>query len=338
MRAHRFLGVAAAVMSFAVVGASGAAASGVSVGAAKQIPHALTLFDLSCPPGRAVTHSVCGIALQTDFNPYGMSLIKDGVPEPARVVPPNGIHIACPTTTTCVLADRGGIGWVVNDQSVSITPLGGMDVLNAIACSSASRCIAVGNSGNADHQRAVIAVVTRGASVANARRVAGATYLEDVSCVGSTRCVAVGAVGQPSGTQHAVVVPIINDKPQAVHRASTLTTFASVSCGTSSSCFGTGNSIVAGAFRSYVVPIANGTPRTPVPDPAGVTDLSCWNATDCLGVNSHAAARFHRGHVVGTKRIRAPQPVQLVACPTSAGCLVAGGSYAGKQQVAVVRP
>jgi hypothetical protein len=284
-----------------------------------------------------VTRTVCGVALQTDYNPYGLSLIRDGIPGPARVVPPNGIAIDCPTTSTCVLADRGGVGWVVNGQSAGIIALGGMDVLNAIACTSVSRCVAVGNSGSADHQRAVYAVLTRGAEVTNARPVPGATFLNAISCVGS-RCVAVGESGQATGSQRAVVVPFVNDAAQKARPASVLTTLVNVSCGTPTSCFSVGNSLQKGAQVPYVLPITGGKPGKPTRDGAGVTALSCWNAKDCLGINNQGAARLHAGRVVAAKRIKVPSPVQHVACPTSAGCLVTGGSYSGKQDIAIVRP
>jgi hypothetical protein len=339
-RLRSLVGVLAIASSIVVAGSpsgADAAGAGISVGAAKPIPHALTLFDLSCPPGHAVTHSVCGVALQTDYNPYGLSLIRNGVPGPARIVPPNGIAVDCPSTTVCVLADRGGVGWVVNGQSAGIIALGGMDVLNAIACTSVSRCVAVGNSGSADKQRAVYAVLTRGAEIANARPIAGVTFLNAIACVAS-RCVAVGQSGQATGTQHAVVLPFVNDAPQKVRPASALTTLVNVSCGTSSSCYAVGDSLKNGAQLPYVLAIAGGKPATPIRDGAGVTALSCWNAKDCLGINNQAAARLHAGKVVATKRIKLPSPVQHVTCPTAAGCLVSGGTYSGKQDVAIVRP
>lgn len=325
-------------MVLTLVGVSGAAASGIRVAAPKQIRHALTLFDMACPRGVAVTHSVCGVALQTDYNPYGISLIRGGVPGPATVVPPNGIHISCPTTRVCVLADRGGIGWVVNGRSTHIEPLGGMDVLNAISCTSASRCIAVGNSGDADHQRATLAVVTEGAEFANAHRIAGATNLNDVDCAGSTRCLAVGQAGQANKSQHAIAVQIVDGKPQTARPTSTLTTLTAVSCGTTTSCFASGSRLSGGGLHPYVVQLVSGKAHAPIPDRAAVTDLSCWNATDCLGVNIHAVVHFHAGHSVSSQHVKAPSPLQHVACPTSAGCLVMGGSYSGRQQVAVVRP
>ncbi|HEX3899006.1 MAG TPA: hypothetical protein VHW74_07520 [Mycobacteriales bacterium] len=340
MNARRFLGVLATVASIMIVGvpgSAGAAGSGISVGAAKPIPHALTLFDLSCPPGHAVTHSTCGVALQTDFNPYGISLIHDGVPGPARVVPPNGIAIDCPTRSICVLADRGGVGWVVNGQSAGIIALGGMDVLNAIACPSISRCIAVGNSGYGNKQHAVFAILSRGEEFSNARKIAGATFLNAIACRGG-HCEAVGDVGQANQTQHAVVVPFVNDVPKKVHVASALSTLANVSCGSSSSCYAVGNSLQKGAQVAYVLPIAGGRPRKPLRDGAGVTALSCWTATDCLGINNQSAARLHGGKVVATKRVKVPSPVQHVSCPTATGCLVSGGSYSGRQDVAIVRP
>lgn len=335
--AWRVVAAAAALLVVAgLPGTAGAAGRGITVERAKPIPHALTLFDLSCPPGHAVTRTVCGVALQTDYNPYGLSLVRNGVPGPARVVPPNGIAIDCPTTTVCVLADRGGVGWVVHGSSAGIIALGGMDVLNAIDCTSPSRCIAVGNSGSADHQRAVYALLSRGEQVDNARPVAGATFLNAISCRGS-RCVAVGEAGQATGTQHAVVVPFANGKPQRARRAK-LTTLVDVSCGAATSCYAVGNRLQAGAQVAYVLPIAAGNPGTPQRDGAGVTALSCWSARDCLGINNQAAARLHRGKVVATKRIHVPSPVQHVACPTAAGCLVSGGSYSGRQDVAIVRP
>lgn len=333
---RRFLGVVAAVGVASVVGATGAVAGGVHVGTAKRVPHAAALFDLSCPAHHAVTHSVCAVALQTDYNPNGMSLIKDGVPGPVRVVPPNGIHIACPTTSTCVLADRGGIGWVVNGQSTKIMPLAGMDVLNAVACMSASQCVAVGNSGNAPHQRAIVAVFSEGSSVAQGHRVSGATILQDVSCVGA-RCVAVGEDGQSNQTQHAIAMPIVGGKVDKAVRSPTLTSLGDVSCGAAKDCFAVGNSLIAGALHPYVVPIDGGKFGKPVADRASMTDISCWNAADCLGVNIHAVVRLHHGSVVSTEHVKAPSPLQQVACPTSAGCLISGGSYGGKEQVAVVR-
>jgi hypothetical protein len=337
-RLRSLVGILAVVSAAGVIGASGALAGDIHVSAAKPIPHALTLFDLSCPPGHAVTHSVCGVALQTDFNPYGISLIRDGIPGPARVVPPNGIAIDCPTTTTCVLADRGGVGWVVNGQSAGIIALGGMDVLNAIACTSVSRCIAVGNSGSANHQRAVYAVLSRGEQVTNARAIPGATFLNAISCSGRSKCIAVGQTGQATGAQQAVTVSFANAKPQSVRKASTLTTLVNISCGTASRCFAVGNSLQKGAQVPYVLPIAGGKPGKPIRDGAGVTALSCWNATDCLGINNQAAARLHAGKVVATKRVKMPSPVQHVSCPTAAGCLISGGNYSGKQDVAIVRP
>ncbi len=340
-RLRSLVGLLALAVPAVVAGASGgaaaAAAHNITVGAAKPIPHALTLFDLSCPRGHAVTHTVCGVALQTDYNPYGLSLVRNGVPGPARVVPPNGIAIACPTTSTCVLADRGGVGWVVDGNSAGIIALGGMDVLNAIACPEVSRCIAVGNSGSADNQHAVYAVLDRGSEVANARRVAGASFLNAISCLGG-RCIAVGQSGQATGTQHGVVVGFAGDAPQKVRTARSLTTLVDVSCGGRATCYAVGNSLQKGAQVPYVLPISHGKPGKPARDAAGVTALSCWDATDCLGINNQAAARLHSGKVVATKRIKVPSPVQHVACPTAAGCLVSGGSYSGKQDVAVVRP
>lgn len=341
MRAHRLIGVVAAVTSVLLIAAPsalGAGKGGIKIGAPKPVPHSLTLFDLSCPSGHAVTHTVCVVPLQTDFNPYGLSLIRNGVPGPVHVVPPNGIHLDCPTTTTCVLGDRGGIGWVVNGQSAKVMPLSGMDVLNAVACMSATHCLAVGNSGDGAKQHAVVSVFSEGDSVAYSHAVPGVKNLEDVDCSGSARCVAIGEAAAAKGAQQGVAVAINGGKVRKPQRQSSLWTLGSISCGSPTSCYVVGNSLTNGALHPYVVPIVKGKFGKLVADRAGVVDLSCWNSADCLGVNIHAVVRLHGGHVVGTTHVRAPSPVQHVACPTSAGCLITGGNYGGKEQVAIVRP
>ncbi len=237
--------------------------------------------------------------------------------------------------------------------------------LNSIDCTSATHCVAVGDSitGNfrkpaTVHDDAVIAEWDGTAwTIANTPAPTDSTdeFLSDVSCVGGT-CIAVGGylVGD---TVHPLTVRSTGSDwtagSGAIPAGQTSTQLVSVACTGVSGCTAAGGAW-AGSIESYELdftPVAerwNGSSWSiqPVPLPAGADGagfyaVACAGASDCSAVGFRQTsagdpdelgeAPFH-AHWNGSSWsvVTGPDPTPFfalfeVACPASNACFATGG-------------
>ncbi len=261
--------------------------------------------------------------------------------------------IACPSTTTCLAvgSDGEGVGiatvatatasgWTWSPETTLLADASGQGGLNAIACPSATTCVAVGSDGSlgvAASATGTGATWTWGSESAVELGAAspGLGGLNGVACPSATTCVAVGWDNTDavvtSGTRAAsgwTWLPEQIVTPDASGGGE----LSAVACPSSAVCVAVGSTIANGDVVStstngvYTAEVATATLSTagvtwsPVsdvaPDPTGsdaLAGISCLSAATCVAVGAGGA--YGQELFGATTMISAP----VLAPPTPAG-------------------
>jgi len=248
------------------------------------------------------------------------------------------------------LAERwNGIEWSV--QSVSSPANSSEIVLNSVACSTATACVAVGsyhqNSSSTDLQLP-LAEVWNGSTWALEAPVdpTGADYtsLNSVSCTSSTACTAVGGFtsGYEADNTLAEVWNGASWKIQTTPNVSgaNIDLLYGVKCTKASACIAVGAS-QAGSATGTLAERWNGTTWKvqPTPTPAGAgyagASVSCVSASSCTAVwrGSVPVVEAWNGTTWATQTAPSPSgryaELFAVACTASSACTAVGWSLAG---------
>lgn len=161
--------------------------------------------------------------------------------------------------------------------------------LNAVACGTATSCVAVGEAGAVlpivGHSLGTSAVATDGSKV---------VILSAIACPSSSMCIAVGSEYNSSGPEvdNGVIVSVSNGSPGAVKPYSGVLAFTGISCVSATSCFATGNTNrdQSGSGPSLILHLTNGQPGTAdsVSDVPYLNAISCGSNSTCLAIGTTA--------------------------------------------------
>jgi large repetitive protein len=269
--------------------------------------------------------------------------------------------VACPTPETCVTVDPFGTAEAFSlGSSGAVTPgpavtaTGGAHVF-AVACASASLCVAVGQSNvvpaGEDYIPGFVVPLMISSSgqltVGTAQNVPGSTQLEGIACPTSATCVAVGNVPVPSPPappdegSNGVVVPIAISGSGAlslgtVATASDALGLDGIACPTPTSCVGVGTGLAPlggevvsiGLDSSGQVSVSQ---ELPSPSDA-LLGLACPTSTECIAGAVVDVVPITVASSAGTLTVGNPQPVppeseqvDAVDCPSATECIAAQG-------------
>ncbi len=208
--------------------------------------------------------------------------------------------------------------------AAGITPgtvhaVAGTSDLDAVACPSATGCIAIGSGSSSGGVVVPLAPDgTPGTPIA-----APASFLLEVACGSATSCVAVGGSGIGS------VVTIDSGTPGTLQTVTGTEDLGAVACTSASTCLALG---AVFPFAEVTVPIVNGTAGTyeTLPGPAVALDgVACPSPTSCIAVGAEGSS----GVVVPLSPSGTPGAVQTVAgtsdlervaCPSVTSCVAVG--------------
>jgi hypothetical protein len=280
-----------------------------------------------------------------------------------------GYGVSCPDASWCMAAGGYNADGVVHvltefwDGSAwsvlpSPDPQGARSSqLNAISCTSAAGCVAVGSYSDARQGAFPFAEMWNGSSwtVLDVGTPAGGTDagLSGVSCAAASSCVAVGSYAN----RRSVFVPLTESwdgTAWSVHRSphasgARVSALNAVSCAGGSACMATGSYVDAG-FRT--VPLTErwdgsawSVVDAPSPDGAQgsrLAGVSCPTATRCMAVGAYFNADFVREALAEVwdgarwSVVDSPTPsgspdtaLYGVSCAGASQCLAVGHSYSG---------
>ncbi len=224
-------------------------------------------------------------------------------------------------------------------------PTSGATNWNAVACTSATSCIAVG-TGNGSTTNQGVVEPFNGTTYGTVQTVASTVQLEGVACPTSTDCIAVG-YSYNGSTVNGAVVPIVNGTAGATQVLSgTYSALYGISCPSATLC------VASGVVNSYagVVPLTVSTSTSSMTITAGTPvgntgqinfrAISCPSTTVCDaagGTNSSTAVGTFVPMTVsggsspavtfGTlQNVSGTSALFGIACPTTTECLVTGTS------------
>jgi hypothetical protein len=170
-------------------------------------------------------------------------------------------------------------------DTFTVQPVPGTQQLNAVACATATTCLAVGVSGSSG----VVVPITNGVP-GTPQAVSATNTLMGVACYGPTTCVAVGSFVQANRTSNAVVVPITIANGSvvvgAVQTIPNVEGLNSVACYSTTSCVAVGTS----SFQGVVVPVTNGVAGAAqfiADDDGGLTGVACYGPSACVAVGNN---------------------------------------------------
>ncbi len=206
--------------------------------------------------------------------------------------------------------------------------ISGTTELDAIACTSATTCVAVGSLCTTVCQ-GIVVPITNGAQ-GTVAVVPGTNYFNAVACT-SSYCVAVG--DNPSSTQ-GVLDLITNGTPGTAEVVSGSAYLLGIACASTTICVADGVSTTGPAL---VVPLFNGFPISTYTIP-GTTQLwavACTSATSCLVAGIYETSTVLEGVVVTitgvglntpghVKVIPAISELYSVACASATTCAAVG--------------
>jgi hypothetical protein len=249
----------------------------------------------------------------------GTQWTREAVPLPAEVTDGAFEAVSCQSASVCV-----AVGWYLNSTGESVTLAeqwnGSTWVvqptpspaevasasLDGVSCSSATMCIAVGTSYDAQkNERAAIVERWNGTDwIASTAALAGVeTLLSSVSCTSETSCFAVGSARAEvsSAERRKIVAEEWNGSSWSV--AATISPggwsseLSSISCTTASACTAVG---YAWSGEAYPVPLAerwNGSawsiqtvPVSAEYQGSRLYSVSCPSLTTCYGVGTHGSS------------------------------------------------
>jgi len=156
----------------------------------------------------------------------------------------------------------------------------GVDNLYAIACPSASRCIAVGAGNGADGGDGRTVVITAATGAPTLWPGSTEYPLESISCAGSTNCVAISEFSTQA-------VATTNGAAMVTHQfrfSGGLFVLSSVSCTATAGCYAGGWEGSSRTGKAVIVHLsATGQLLSQVPlDGTGVASIACPTSSDCL--------------------------------------------------------
>jgi hypothetical protein len=221
-------------------------------------------------------------------------------------------------------------GWVL--QTTVNSASGTLNTLDAVSCTSASNCVAVGNYQNSADSYA-LAEHWNGSTWALQAPVnpSGDTafFLAGVSCPTATYCIAVG-VNQPTVASSTVVAEVWNGSTWALQSAvsPTLAWLSAVSCSATNNCEAVGTDS-AGTLAEHW----NGSAWSTQTVPAAVKGLSavdCVSATFCEATSGSAEAASWNGSTWSAQTMQ-PGTIFAVACGSASSCEAVGYSYIDRE-------
>ncbi len=167
--------------------------------------------------------------------------------------------------------------------TVNVQPVAGTTQLLAVACPTATTCVAVGQGPGPTGTTGKVVPITNGVPGAP-QLVTGTNFLFGVACSGPTTCVAVGRTGA-GASQRPIVVPIVDGVAGMVQIIPVARgSLASVACSAATSCVAVGSV----SFQGLVVPITNGIAGNAqlVPSAEDLAGVGCYGPTACVAVGS----------------------------------------------------
>jgi len=224
--------------------------------------------------------------------------------------------------------ESGAVLPIVNGFPGSVVTVPGVQLL-AVACSSATSCLAVGNAYPGNNGPGVVVPITNGLPD-TPQTVPGTTGLSGVACSDTSTCLAVGGVPNASSNAGGALVPIVNGTIGNVQTVSGTTGLDAVACPDMSNCEAAGLVFQSGGNTIGVtVPITNGSPGSAqtVPGSSVLYAVGCASASNCEAAGLNSAQGVVVQIVNGTPGTAQTMPTyQLfgVACPSASTCLVVG--------------
>lgn len=318
------------------------------------------LLPVSCPSttaciavGTYVDASGTGVTLAERWNGAAWSQLSTPNPPGAQVSYLQGV--SCTSASSCVAVgfylDGSGAshafaeGWNGTTWTLESVPepSGAQNsVLNAVSCSSASTCAAVGDYTNTSGVEVTLAEHWNGVAwaVQSTPSPAGAqfSFLSGINCLSSTACVAVGLSDQGSlaersdGTSWSIQSTPTSASPGAA--------LFSVSCTSSFACLAVGST--APGTGMTLAERWNGTKWTvqSTPNPSGAQDtvlnsIACSSSSACTAVGwsfdssntaSTVAERWdgHDWSLQSTPNKFGFSQLGGVACPGASACVAVG--------------
>ncbi|MDH2903415.1 MAG: hypothetical protein PXZ08_05630, partial [Actinomycetota bacterium] len=252
--------------------------------------------------------------------------------------------VACPTATTCEAVGTGltnttqgttsGPGLIIpitNGVTSTAQAVTGTLSLSAIACPTATSCVALGTSSSG----AVVVSITLAATdtFGVSSTVSGIKAWNAIACPTSTQCEAVAG-----GFSGPMFVPITSGTPGTAQAVTGSYYLSGIACPSATTCEAVGTfENGASSFVGDIIPIVNGVPGAlqQVPGIQNLNGIACPTATSCevagtnpgpsLGEWVDAAVSIELGT---TDAFGPVWPVQVVdgrpavACATSTSCAV----------------
>lgn len=217
----------------------------------------------------------------------------------------------------------------------------GTTILNGVACTDATTCVAVGSNRVGTVNRAVVVSIVDGVAGA-VQTHSVAQGLNSVACSSATSCVAVG--GQ---SFQGVVVPITNGTPGPAQLIATVRRgLTGVACYSPTVCLAVGTHAVGTTLSSALVSITNGSAGTaqPVPGTRGLTAIACrvsiCEATGNIApIGLKGVVQIIDG-VPGGGQV-APGSINTlagIACPSDTLCEAVGSAPGGASDTGVLVP
>jgi hypothetical protein len=246
-----------------------------------EIPESVLLTNIVCP-----SPSVC-IAL--GFGPTTVTVITDGIPGPRQLIPANLTGLTCVSPTSCFAVGwRRNVGGVLlpitNGVAGPLQTVPGTAFLDAVACASATSCVATGSyfPDGLPPNTAVVVPITAGIA-GPPQPVPGVGALLHLSCPSATSCFATGTSLDDS---QGVLVPITNGVAGPAQAVAGADFLLDIVCPSPSRCVAVGGEPEFGSIPGFVVAIADGTagPAQFVSPDVHLESIACTDASHCVAV------------------------------------------------------
>jgi hypothetical protein len=275
--------------------------------------------------------------------------------------------LSCPRTDYCVAVGAYNANDVVrvlaelwNGSAWSVIPSphpknAESSVLNAVSCTSASHCVAVGSYTDANSMSWGLSELWNGSSwtLVHTPRPGRGTFvsLSGISCAGATQCVAVGSYTNRRSVPVSLAELWNGSSWSTVHTpnpAGALTSgLSAVSCAGESLCMAAGASLGADYLGGTLTELWNGSTWTIAAssDPDGAQDsylngVSCPTATNCQAVGGYQGSDgtpvtlAESWDGAAWSIVASPTPagspdstLSAVSCASATHCLAVGRSY-----------
>ena len=249
------------------------------------------------------------------FNPLSpgtltrTTLDTDYSDEPASLV-----AVACASARQCTALVVGGVELTFDPESPGIpTSVPAASPLSALACTSASQCVAVGGSGETTFN-------PDSSGLPTSYTVDGAYGLSAVACPSASQCTAVGSAGAE------VTFNATSPGTPTSYTIDSNTALYAVACASTTQCTAVDNNGGEVTFN----PTSPGAPARAVIDSVYVklSAVACPSATQCTAVDSSGGEVTFNPASPGT-----PTPVTIdgttalyaVACPSATQCTAVDG-------------